>query len=117
MAAAQVNLVLEQGATFTASVTVDLDLTGYIVRMQGRTSIDASATLFDIDSGAKTGITIDSTSATSSTFTYKVAASATAAMSLDAPGVYDIEIDDQGGTPVVTRVLEGKLIWSKEVTR
>jgi len=48
--------------------------------------------------------------------TLSLTAAITAALDWNGPAFYDVEIDDGGGTPVVTRILEGYIELSKEVT-
>ena len=114
MAAAQYDLVIEQGTTFARTVTVKenggvKNLTGYVARAQIRRSHDSTAILQTI------AVTI--TDAINGTVTLGITAALTAALSPDQSAVWDMEIDDQAGTPVVTRVLEGRVEIRPEVTR
>jgi hypothetical protein len=110
--AANYDITIEQGATFTFSVTVTaLNLTGYLARMQGRTVHASSATVISLTSGS--GITI--APATDSVITITISATATAAISAPSCGVYDLEIES--GSGVVTRLLQGTYWVTPEVTR
>jgi hypothetical protein len=116
MPAAVYDLFIEQGATFVKTITwndsagTPVDLTGYTARMQFRSSVNSSTILFSattensrITLGGALG-TIDITfSATDTTAFAFVSA------------VYDLEL--QSGTGFVTRLLEGGVEVSKEVTR
>jgi len=110
--AANYDITIEQGATFTFTVTVTaLNLTGYSARMQGRTTHASSDKVFNLTSGS--GITI--TAGTDSTLLITISATATAAISAPSYGVYDLEIESVSG--VVTRLLQGTYQVTPEVTR
>lgn len=115
MPAGQHTFVVEQGATFSATVTwldesgVAVDLTGYSARMQARPSAAADYTILSLTSGA--GITLGGTAGT-------IALLMDAADTDDlTPGryVYDLELVSGAGT--ITRLLEGTLRVTAEVTR
>ena len=111
--AANYDITIEQGATFTFSVTVTaLNLTGYTARMQGRTSHASPDKVFNLSSTSG-GITI--TPATNSTILITISASATAAIAAPSSGVYDLEIESVSS--VVTRILQGTYPVTPEVTR
>lgn len=110
--AANYDIVIEQGATFTFTVTVTgLNLTGYTARMQGRPSHASPDKVFNLTSSS--GISI--APATNSILTITISATATAAISAPSSGVYDLEIESGGG--VVTRILQGTYQVTPEVTR
>ena len=106
---------LDQGATWNTQLTVAVDgvamnLTGYTARMQARTSVDATSTVFSWTStggelvlgGAAGTITLNIPDTVTTTYT---------------PGayVYDLEIESGGGeTP---RLLQGTFTITPEVTR
>lgn len=110
------DIVIQQGATFILSVTLEdeseqaIDLTGATARMQGRERIDDSATLFSLTSGAG-DIVID---ASAGSVTVTIADTATDDYTFET-GVYDLEVIESDGT--VLRVLQGVVTLSKEVTR
>ena len=115
MPAATYNIKIEQGATFeltatyTDSAGAAIDITGYSARMQVRRTKNSSTTLLDLTSVS--GITI-----TGASGLLEIVASATLTAAITGTvGVYDLEIESAGG--VVTRLLEGAVEISKEVTR
>ena len=111
--AANYDINIEQGATFTFTLTVTgINLTGYTARMQGRTSHAASATAFSLTSSPAAGLVV--TPGTNSTIAVTLTATQTAALSAPTEGVYDLEYTD--GTTVV-RILEGSYRITPEVTR
>jgi hypothetical protein len=112
MAAGTLDLIIEQGATFTRTVTVSMDLTGYSARMQVRAPKGASTKLIDLTSPAG-GIVI-TPGALTSTLLITISASATAALNFK-DAVYDLEIESGAGK--VIRLLEGEVTLSLEVTR
>lgn len=104
------NLVIDQGTTFTLTITVAdsngnaLDLTGYTLRAQLRKSY-----------GSTTYTNFTTSSATPADGELTISLTATQTSGLRAGRyVYDIEIDNAG---VVTRVLEGIITVTPEVTR
>lgn len=111
------NLVIEQGATFTKVLTwkdsanVAIDLTAYTARMQARATIAAATTIFSLTSSPAAGITLGGAAGT---ITITLTATETAAITADT-AYYDIELED--GSGVVTRLLQGEIEFSKEVTR
>lgn len=114
MAAGSYNILIEQGATYDQTFTMTRDgspvnLTGYTARMQFRVSAATSSITFDV--------------ATSGTFTLggalgtiRVQISATATSGIVA-GTYVYDLEIQSGTGVVTRLLQGQVVVSPEVTR
>ena len=114
MTAGQYDITIEQGATFTKTITwrdssdALINLTGYTARMMVRESVDASATLLSLTDSS--GITLGGTAGT---IAILISAASTAAMTKG--GVYDLELVSGGG--IVTRLLQGNVILSKEVTR
>jgi len=110
--AANYDITIEQGATFTFTVTVTaLNLTGYSARMQGRTTHASADKVINLTSGS--GITI--TPATDSVIMITISAAITAAMAAPSYGVYDLEIESVSS--VVTRLLQGTYQVTPEVTR
>ena len=121
MAAGQYNFTLEQGATLKKQFTykdsagTPVDLNTYSVRMQIRPSIGASDKIADLDNGTKGGLRILATtgSAVSGTIELHIHANSSSLYTFD-QAVYDLEIQS-GDT--VTRLLQGRIKLSKEVTR
>ena len=130
MAAGIYNFTIEQGATFTRTFKYKnseggpIPLTNHDVFMDIRESVDSPTTILDIseEQGIKSdGSTTSNTNfvvSTSNTneFTLTIDADTTASMSFNT-AVYDIEVKDNSTPPVVTRLLQGKIKLSKEVTR
>jgi hypothetical protein len=118
MVAATYDIKIEQGTTWNWSLTLyedegkttPIDLTGYSASMDIRTYKEATSKLasFSTVDGS-----ITFSGANNNILT--VLASATTTSSWDFyTGVYDLEISNSG---VVTRLVEGKVTISKEVTR
>lgn len=133
MAAGIYNFTIEQGTTFQRTFKYKdsngdpLDLTGYDIRMQIRNDLaDNTGSFlheFDLSSSLESALSgglfmLSSSSAapanTLDQFTLFISASTTTLMSFES-AVYDIEIEDTGS--IVTRLLQGKIKISKEVTR
>lgn len=116
MPAATYDLFIEQGATFVKTITWNdsasdpVNLTGYTARMQFRSSVNSSTVLFSATStdgritlgGALGTIAIAFDADDTAAFTFVSA-------------VYDLELESASG--FVTRLLEGGVEVSKEVTR
>lgn len=117
MAAGTVNLVLEQGTTFKhtfywrdADGVTPIDLTGYTARMQIRSSYDATSFLLELTTeNGRISIT-----PSTGRIDLTVTAADTASVTWDR-GVYDLELID--GFEEVTRLVQGRVNVSKEVTR
>lgn len=109
------NLTLSQGATWKLNLVYNngsgnpIDLTGYTARMQARTSYDSSSTALSLTTG--TGITLGGTAGT---IDILVGATTTASIGA-AQYVYDMELVSNSGE--VTRLIEGTLVVTPEVTR
>lgn len=116
MAAGTYDFLIEQGATFTATITwrdvndVPVNLTGYTARMQIRPS-EASATVTLELTTANARITLGGSAGTIS---LNVTATDTALLGAGAY-VYDLELIS--GSAVVTRLLQGAATIDAEVTR
>lgn len=114
MPAGNYDLTIEQGATFAQRITykvpagTPVDLTGYTARLQvRRTAASPVALSLTTENG---GITLGGAAGT---IDLAITATATAAIAADAY-VYDLELVS-GAT--VTRLLEGNVVVSREVTR
>ncbi len=116
MAAGRHDFTLEQGATFDELITykdangTPVDLTGYVARMQIREKITDATPVVSLDTTS--GITLGGTAGT---IHLTIPATTTATINMPKGGVYDLEIESPTG--VVTRLLEGKVKFSPEVTR
>jgi len=109
------NLTINQGETFSKTFTYKsggnaVDLSTHTARMQVRTSFDASSTLVNLTSGGG-----DITLASNGVITVTISTSATAALAAPNSGVYDLEIIASDG--VVTRLLQGNVTVTPEVTK
>lgn len=108
------NLTFPQGATWDLSLTWTdgdgdpIDLTAHSARMQVRSEYTAGSPVLSLVNG--TGITLGGTAGT---IEVNVAATATAAIPA-AQYVYDLEVE---AASFVTRVVQGTLTVSPEVTR
>ncbi len=116
MAAGKLNFIIEQGTTFSHSLTwLDesesaVNLTGFTARMQVRPNITEETVLLELttENGR-----IVITNPLTGTIELLVTAADTAAITWSS-GVYDLEMVSGS---VVTRLVEGKIKVSKEVTR
>jgi hypothetical protein len=134
MAAGIYNFTIEQGTTFQRTFKYKdangnpLDLSDHDVRMQIRNDKADNTTSFlhEFGSGSSFstegsgGLFLLSTSSVASEgtldqFTLFISASTTTSMSFGS-AIYDIEIEESG-SGIVTRLLQGKIKISKEVTR
>jgi len=112
--AGEYNFTIEQGATFNLLMTwridnVAVNLTGYIARLQARIDVDETDTILSLTTGA--GITLGGAAGT-------ISLDQTATQTAVLPKgeyVYDLELQSSGG--IVTRLLQGELNISAEVTR
>ena len=121
MAAGQYNFTIEQGATLKKQFTYKdsagtvVDLNGYEARLQIRSSIESSDEIANLDNDSLGGLTILPTtgSEASGTIELHIHHASSSLYSFD-QAVYDLEI--QTGS-IVTRLLQGRIKLSKEVTR
>ena len=112
--AGEYNFTIEQGATFNLLMTwridnVAVNLTGYIARLQARIDVGETDTILSLTTGA--GITLGGAAGT-------ISLDQTATQTALLPKgeyVYDLELQSSGG--IVTRLLQGELNISAEVTR
>ena len=108
------DFTIEQGATFNLLMTwninsVLVNLTGYTARLQARVDVEDTETVLSLTTGA--GITLGGAAGT-------ISLDQTATQTALLPGgeyVYDLELQSSGGE--VTRLLQGELNISAEVTR
>jgi hypothetical protein len=116
MPAGKYDITIEEGATFLLSCTWKdaagdpIDLTGYSAAMQVRRYKTAADTLLDVSSSGGE-ITLGDAAGT---IEVAIPATETAALTGEV-AVYDLELTD--GSGVVTRLLEGDVTISREVTR
>lgn len=116
MPAAELDLTIEQGATFDKTLTwqdadsTPIDITGYVARMQIREEKSADAVLLELTDVNGRIVLGDA----AGTIQLLINAADTEAFAFTS-GVYDLELESPGG--VVTRLVEGKVKVSLEVTR
>lgn len=118
MPAGLYDMVCEQGATFSRTITWKdaagdpVNLTGYSARMQVRPSLTSDEITLELTS-TNGEITFPSP-LSSGKILITVAATDTADLAAS-KGVYDLELESSGG--VVTRLLQGSFTIVAEVTR
>ena len=121
MPAAKQNLTIERGATYADTLTLyqsapapantPVDLTGMDARMHLRADIADPAPLLELTlANARLAIPAPATGV----IQRRISAADTAALAADA-AVYDLELQSPDGT--VTRVVQGRVTISAEVTR
>ena len=115
MAAGTLNFTIEQGATFNLLLTWEIDtvlvnLTGYTARLQARVDVEDSEVILSLTT-ANGGITLGGSAGT-------ISLDQTATQTTLLPSgtyVYDLELIAANST--VTRLVQGELLISPEVTR
>ncbi len=110
------DFTIEQGATFNLLMTWKIDniavnLTNYTARLQARIDVDETDTVLSLTTTAGGGITLGGAAGT---ITLDQTATQTALLP-KGEYVYDLELQSSGG--IVTRLLQGELNISAEVTR
>ena len=111
MAAGKYNFTLEQGTTFNREITVQesgsaMNLTGYTPRMQMRSTHDSST------------IALTFTATVSNAAQGKIQLSATdSATAAVEEGIYVYDLEIESSSSGVTRLMEGKVTVTPEVTR
>lgn len=109
------DFLMPKGSTFSRTLTWKIsgsavDLTSYTARMQARTSHVSTTTVLELTT-ANSKIVLGGTAGT---ITLTVSAADTAAITQSSLA-YDLELVSAGG--VVTRLVEGQIVLSPEVTR
>jgi hypothetical protein len=130
MAAGRYSFTIEQGATLDFEIAYKdsgsnpIDLTGYQARMQLRPSAGSDIVYLTLSSsgavvGDGTGLNMSGSSGlnppTSGTIGIFVSAKSSSQLDFET-AVYDLEIATGSSHPVVTRILEGGVQLSKNVT-
>jgi hypothetical protein len=116
MTAAVVDLTIEQGATFAQlliwkdSAGSLINLTGYTARMQIRPTVDSDTVIASLTT-ENGGISL---SVINGSISLSIPAAYTALMTF-VTAVYDLEMIATDAT--VTRLIQGAVVLSKEVTR
>lgn len=126
MAAGRYSFIIEQGATtnfqinWTDESGSAIDLTGYHARMQVRPSVESDTVYLTLSSSLQedgTGLNLSGSNFTtplqSGSIAVYISAEDTAALNFN-EAYYDLEMVKQN---TVTRLLEGKVKLSKNVTR
>jgi len=109
------DFLMPKGSTFSRTLTWKIsgsavDLTNYTARMQARTSHVSTTTVLDLTT-ANSKIVLGGTAGT---ITLTLSAADTAAITQSSLA-YDLELVSAGG--VVTRLVEGQIVLTPEVTR
>jgi hypothetical protein len=125
MAAGKYNIVIEQGATYQIelqykdSTNIPINLSGYSGRMQIRPSIGSPTSYLYLSSSLQpdgTGLNFSGSNGTTPPASGSIGifiSATTSSLFTFINGVYDLEI--QSGS-IVTRLLQGNVQVSKEVT-
>lgn len=114
--ATKLDLQMDQGATFEHQLTwktesgTAIDLTGYTARMQVRTKVSATETIFDLTT--ENGFL--ELGGVAGTIIIKINNTMSSAVD-ELRGVYDLEL--VSGAGFITRLVQGKLTIDPEVTR
>ena len=118
MAAGKYDLYIEKGTSFERVLTLKesdnsiYDLTGFTAEMDVRETISSETTILSLTTeGSGAQISIDSEEGTITITIDKAVLTAIT----QSEGVYDLEITDSEG--LTTRLIEGKVFFSDEVTR
>ena len=115
MAAGTLDFTIEQGATFNLLLTweinnVAVNLTGYTARLQARVDVEDTETILSLTT-SNGGITLGGAAGTIS-----LDQTATQTTQL-APGTYVYDLELIASNATVTRLVQGELLISAEVTR
>jgi hypothetical protein len=119
MAAANYDILIEQGATFMLALRwkdnegTYIDLTGYSARMTIRKSYPSNQVIIELSSGGINPQIVFGDQAGSINIT--IDDEITTEIKAFNRGVYDLELESDGG--MVTRLLQGAVTFSPEVTR
>jgi hypothetical protein len=120
------NILIEQGTTFYRLIDVmepdvldptifePFDLTGYTARMQIRRDIDSETPMLSLTSPTVSGNGITVQDGANNALSINITNTVTS--SLTSSGVYDLEII-KTSTGFVSRLLQGTITLSREVTR
>lgn len=114
MAAGILELSIEQGATYNLVLTYEVNgtavnLTNYTARLQARIDVEETTTVLSLTTGA--GITLGGAAGT---ITLDQSAAQTAGIPA---GTYIYDLELVAGSGTVTRLVQGELLVSPEVTR
>lgn len=122
MAAGKYSFIIEQGTTFTRTFNYKdangepISLDNHTIRMQIRSSYDSLGVIDDLtEAGGNFTVTTPVGTDVSSSINLTISATDTANYNFD-QALYDLEIQEDT-TGVVTRLLQGKVKLSREVTK
>lgn len=129
MAAGKYSFVIEQGTTVNFEIqykdanNIPVDLTDYSARMQLRPTIESNTVYLTLSSSLNadgTGLNMSgsngSTPPTSGSIGIYISSCTSSLLTFDT-AYYDLEIYSGSNCPITTRLLEGQIRLSKEVTR
>lgn len=130
MSAGRYSFIIEQGATFNLELQYQdnsgtpVDLSGYGARMHVRPEVSSSTLYIALSSSLQadgTGLNLSGSTGTkppsSGSIGIYISAASSSTLSFN-EAVYDLEVFNEiGGVETVTRLLEGKVKLSKEVTK
>lgn len=111
MAAGKLNIVIEQGATFSKTLTIK-DVDGDPINLTGRT-FRSQIRRRPTDTNPAATFTMAVVNASAGTVSWQMSATTTAGI-VPEPHYYDVEMQDNG---VVTRLMEGTAFVNFEVTK
>jgi len=129
MAAGKYSFVIEQGTTINFEVQYKdsnndpIDLTNYSARMQLRPAVTSDTVYLTLSSSLNndgTGLNMNGSSGTKPTTSGSIGiyiAACTSSLLTFDTAYYDLEIYSGSTCPVTTRILEGQVRLSREVTR
>jgi hypothetical protein len=129
MSAGKYSFVIEQGATLSFELqyrdgnNTPINLSGYSGRMQIRPTVDSSEVYLTLSSSLNpdgTGLNFSGSNGAippaSGSIGVYISSTTSSLLSFN-QAVYDLEIYSNATPPVVTRLIEGNIRLSKEVTR
>jgi hypothetical protein len=129
MSAGKYSFVIEQGATLSFELqyrdgnNTPISLSGYSGRMQIRPTVDSSEVYLTLSSSLNpdgTGLNFSGSNGAippaSGSIGVYISSTTSSLLSFN-QAVYDLEIYSNATPPVVTRLIEGNIRLSKEVTR
>ena len=118
---AQADICIFQGATFdqvlyyeTGEPSTPVDLTGYTAKMQIRSKPESKALILELSTDISNGRITLNYSGSNGAIRLFISAADTANLSVCDKAVYDLELTTGA---VTTRILQGNVIISPEVTR
>lgn len=131
MSAGKYNFVIEQGTTFQLNLQYKdsngdpVDLSGFSGRMQIRPTVSSNTVYLTLSSSLNpdgTGLNFSGSNndqpPSSGSIGIYIASCTSSMLTFDGTAYYDLEIySGSGACPITTRLIEGQVQLSKEVTR